>query len=148
MFNISIPQNKIEFTNQISLIDEVVFQQEKWSLSVIENTLKSSRSLCIVAENSSRIIGYVICSILDSECEIEKIAVLPEFRGMGVADLMLNKLFFQLKSENFTKVYLEVRKGNHAAYNLYTKNGFAVDGFRKKYYNNPIEDAILMSLEI
>ena len=41
--------------------------------------------------------------------------------------------------------HLEVRKSNQPAIGLYEKLGFTRDGLRKNYYENPIEDAVLMS---
>ena len=40
---------------------------------------------------------------------------------------------------------LDVRCGNEAARALYEKNGFKEDGIRQKFYENPEEDAVLMS---
>uniref|UniRef100_UPI0028DBC5C3 GNAT family N-acetyltransferase n=1 Tax=Stomatobaculum longum TaxID=796942 RepID=UPI0028DBC5C3 len=38
---------------------------------------------------------------------------------------------------------LEVRAGNAAAIRLYEKHGFLLAGRRKKYYENPVEDALI-----
>jgi ribosomal-protein-alanine N-acetyltransferase len=39
---------------------------------------------------------------------------------------------------------LEVRQGNRAAMKLYHKYGFTVEGYRRDYYKDPNEDAVLM----
>ncbi|MGZ7144902.1 GNAT family N-acetyltransferase, partial [Streptococcus pyogenes] len=44
-------------------------------------------------------------------------------------------------------VFLEVRESNKAARGLYEKFGFKKVGLRKKYYQNPVEDAVLMARE-
>ena len=46
------------------------------------------------------------------------------------------------------RMYLEVRRSNAAARELYKKAGFAVCGQRRGYYENPTEDAILMDREL
>ena len=40
---------------------------------------------------------------------------------------------------------LEVRTGNGTAIRLYERMGFTKDGIRKKYYTDPVEDALLMT---
>ena len=42
-------------------------------------------------------------------------------------------------------LFLEVRKSNLAAVNLYKKHGFINVRVRKDYYNDPVEDAIVMT---
>ena len=45
-------------------------------------------------------------------------------------------------------LYLEVREANHVARQLYHSAGFEVVGVRKQYYTEPVEDAIVMRLEL
>ena len=42
-------------------------------------------------------------------------------------------------------LFLEVRESNLAARSPYESEGFVTDGKRKNFYQNPREDAILMS---
>ena len=44
-----------------------------------------------------------------------------------------------------TKIYLEVRESNRAAIALYEKLGFRREGLRRDYYEEPRENAVLMS---
>jgi ribosomal-protein-alanine N-acetyltransferase len=43
---------------------------------------------------------------------------------------------------------LEVRASNHPAIGLYRRLGFAETGRRKRYYRDPMEDAVQMRLEV
>ena len=43
-----------------------------------------------------------------------------------------------------TKATLEVRRSNAAALGLYEHLGFAVEGTRKDYYQQPREDALVL----
>ena len=42
-------------------------------------------------------------------------------------------------------VHLEVRESNGSARRLYQRLGFKEDGFRKNYYTEPVENAVLMT---
>ena len=45
-------------------------------------------------------------------------------------------------------LFLEVRESNEGARGLYAKVGFEVVGVRKDYYHEPVEDAIVMKLDL
>lgn len=44
-----------------------------------------------------------------------------------------------------TIFFLEVRQSNEAAKRLYEKLGYSPIGVRKRFYEKPVEDAIVMS---
>jgi ribosomal-protein-alanine N-acetyltransferase len=41
-------------------------------------------------------------------------------------------------------VYLKVRASSKSAQRFYELSGFKVEGIRKKYYGDPVEDALVM----
>ena len=49
------------------------------------------------------------------------------------------------RTQGISKILLDVRSGNVAARALYEKSGFIEDGIRQYFYENPREDAVLMS---
>ena len=71
--------------------------------------------------------------------------MVKELQRQGVARTLLNELETFCKSGEIRKILLDVRAGNSAARALYTKTGFVEDGIRQRFYDNPMEDAILMS---
>ncbi|MFO6423630.1 GNAT family N-acetyltransferase [Motilimonas sp. KMU-193] len=56
---------------------------------------------------------------------IHDIAVNPAFRGLGISQLMLDKLEQIAREKGCCKVTLEVLEGNTVAQNAYRKAGFA-----------------------
>ena len=52
------------------------------------------------------------------------------------------------KQENAKCIFLEVRESNVPAISLYKKLGFEELGIRKKFYEHPVEDAIIMKVGI
>ena len=80
------------------------------------------------------------------EADISRICVEEEFRRRGIAAKLLTELLRQSREAGAAKFFLEVRKSNLAARNLYKRMGFTVTGVRRKYYDEPEEDAVLMAL--
>jgi ribosomal-protein-alanine N-acetyltransferase len=50
------------------------------------------------------------------------------------------------RKAGIARVYLEVRASNEPAIALYKRHGFTECGHRVRYYRDPVEDAILLSL--
>lgn len=94
--------------------------------------------------SGSRIIGE--CGVRDivGEGEITNVAVLPEFQGSGIASRMLRTLLDDSVKRGMTAFTLEVREGNDPAVSLYRKFGFITEGVRTGFYENPVEDALIM----
>jgi len=49
---------------------------------------------------------------------------------------------------SFWWLFLEVREANEVARRMYATDGFTVVGVRKQYYTEPVEDAIVMRLDL
>ena len=92
------------------------------------------------------IAGFIVSRLVADELHINNVAVRPEFRRRGIAAQLLSALLKQGRSSNARLAFLEVREGNLAAQGLYQRSGFKVTGRRRRYYNQPVEDALLMSL--
>ena len=57
-------------------------------------------------------------------CELRKMYFLPQARGLGKAQEMLNLIFEHAKAACYTKMYLETIIGADKAIALYERNGF------------------------
>ena len=80
--------------------------------------------------------------------EIARIAVIDEMKRQGVGHALMLALKAWSKEHQIAKVLLDVRESNQAAGAFYAREGFINDGVRKAFYQDPKEDAVLMSLEI
>ena len=78
------------------------------------------------------------------EGEITNVAVHPDFRGAGIAGRMFGTLIEESLLRGMTAFTLEVRAGNLPAIALYRKFGFGTEGVRAGFYENPVEDALIM----
>ncbi len=99
-----------------------------------------------VAAESGVVLGFSVLHKAADEGELYQIAVQEQARRRGIGALLMKDAINYAKANGLVSIFLEVRKSNVPAVNLYKKNGFTVAGRRKNYYSSPVEDAIIMSL--
>lgn len=143
--------NSIEICNlTLNDIDDVMVV-EKLSFSIpwskqafIEEVTNNKFARYIIAKLDGKTVGYAGLWKVLNEGHITNVAVHPEYRRSGVGFMLVKGLIELSIKENIDKLTLEVRRSNIAAQNLYAKFGFKVEGFRKEYYADNKEDAIIM----
>ncbi|MDO4478419.1 MAG: ribosomal protein S18-alanine N-acetyltransferase [Lachnospiraceae bacterium] len=96
-------------------------------------------------EPAEVIVGYVGLLMVPFEGDILNIAVREDRRRRGIASKLMEKVLHEAYFNGVTDVHLEVRESNEAALRLYEKFGFVRDGLRKRYYTNPVENAVTMT---
>jgi ribosomal-protein-alanine acetyltransferase len=92
-----------------------------------------------VAEMGSTLVGFMASRSVEDETEILNVAVHPNFRRRGVATRLIESIAG-------ASLFLEVRESNSTAQELYRKLGFEMVGRRDNYYDDPVEDALVMRL--
>lgn len=130
---------------QVSLIERQIFSIP-WSETAFLTSIKQehTRYLVAEAEQTGQIAGY--CGFYQSfdEAEITNVAVKMEYRRQHIAEKMLTYLLAMGKDEGIEKFALEVRESNFPAIYLYQRLGFDIEGTRKRFYEKPMEDAVIM----
>jgi ACS family hexuronate transporter-like MFS transporter len=102
-----------------------------------------SRYECTVAEIDGLAAGYLLVrKVAVDEFEILNVAVSARFRRKGIAGSLIRAQMKEKKGQWF----LEVRESNTAARSLYEKIGFHETGKRPRYYSDPPESGIVMSI--
>ncbi|MBI2487778.1 MAG: ribosomal protein S18-alanine N-acetyltransferase [Deltaproteobacteria bacterium] len=142
-----IDQMKLEYLDQIMTIEQVCFPTA-WPRQVFEMELKSPRSFTRVSKLGDMVVGYVVAWTVYDEGHILNIAVLPEFRRMGIGEDLMTDCLDYFSRSHAKYALLEVRTSNIGAIKLYEKLGFKSIGIRRGYYNDTGEDAIVMMLTI
>ena len=132
---------------QIAALEEKYFSQP-WSEEGIRHYFEAGQTLFIVAKHNEEAAGYAAVLCAADEGNLVSIAVDEKFRNMGIAREMLDILYEELKNNEVSKIFLEVRRSNEAAINLYKSEGFEETGIRKGFYEKPREDAILFMKNI
>jgi [ribosomal protein S18]-alanine N-acetyltransferase len=95
--------------------------------------------------SAGEVLGFIVARKIDSEWEIENIAVTGPARRRGLGSRLMGEFLKLVREQGGKTVFLEVRESNVAANNLYQKWGFLETGRRKSYYLNPAEDALILS---
>jgi ribosomal-protein-alanine N-acetyltransferase len=95
-----------------------------------------------------RLIGFAAARINADELHINNIGVRPEARRRGVGRALLGACLEIAARKGARLAVLEVRASNAAARALYERLGFRVVGERRKYYREPVEDALIMTARL
>lgn len=102
----------------------------------------------VQGESSREILGYVCFWVVFEELRMMNLAVAPHVRQRGVGRWLLQHALSMGVEQGARRGLLEVRASNDAALALYARAGFSRSGTRRKYYINPVEDAVLMEVEL
>jgi len=114
-----------------------------WSLAMFVLELSKPSGICLAAQESGRLVGYLVCSRYDTVWHVMNVAVDPDERRRGIGTNLLERLFDQVSDED-ARYTLEVRESNDGAISLYESYGFRAAGVRRRYYQDNGEDALVM----
>lgn len=118
----------------------------QWERATYEGFCEDSPAKQLfVAADDDRLAGFVAAQIVVDVCGLESIAVGAATRRTGVGSALLTTLINWARQRGASRMQLEVRAENISAIGFYEHAGFRRDGLRRKYYQNPEEDAVLMS---
>jgi ribosomal-protein-alanine N-acetyltransferase len=120
--------------NRISFLGELDCKQ------ACSYSVKSS-----VNGEKPQVIAYIFFRIIADELHILRIAVDPNWRGRGVATLLLDKSIKQASAKGARSAFLEVRPSNDSAIGFYRKHRFRLLGKRPNYYSDTREDALVLT---
>jgi ribosomal-protein-alanine N-acetyltransferase len=101
-----------------------------------------------VVERDGVVAGFLIGRSAADEFEILNMAVSGAHRRQGIGSKLLESALEVSRKAGTARVYLEVRASNEPAIALYKRHGFRECGRRIRYYRDPVEDAILLSLSL
>jgi ribosomal-protein-alanine N-acetyltransferase len=147
--HINITSVSIEDIPRIAEIEKVCFPYDYWNEKSIEYAIThmddtSYRYVFLKAiSEDNNIMGYIIATLVSTDCEIHNVAVDTPYRRNHIAEMLFAHLESIVRG-TADNIFLEVRKSNTPAQALYQKIDFQVVGERKNYYDYPKEDAILM----
>lgn len=144
MMNITIEKMGESHIEKLAVIEKECFSTP-WSENALREELGNSFARFLVAVCDGEVSGYIGAHNILGEVYITNVAVSQKHRRKGMGEKLINSLISLCESENAEFITLEVRESNKPAINLYKKMNFKDVGKRKNFYENPKEDAILMT---
>lgn len=119
-----------------------------WSEATFRGLLRRRDAELVAAECEGRIVGYaVFWSVLD-QGELGNVAVHEAARGLGIGACLVEEIIERAARRRVREVFLEVRPSNTVARQLYERHGFTAVGRRRNYYQEPVEDALVLRRHI
>jgi [ribosomal protein S18]-alanine N-acetyltransferase len=98
-----------------------------------------------VAETEGVVCGFVVFRTMADEAEILNLAVDSTSRRRGIGSRLMEDALAACKTAGVKRIFLEVRDSNDAARKFYLRMGFTEVGRRRKYYSEPMEDALVLA---
>ncbi|MCP4427542.1 MAG: ribosomal protein S18-alanine N-acetyltransferase [Chloroflexi bacterium] len=131
--------------DEVLAIEQLAFptptKRSVYQYELSQNKLAHYQALCA----HEAVIGYAGYWLLAGECHISVIATHPDWRRMGLGELLLLNALFLANDQAAQLATLEVRESNQTAQALYHKYQFAIVGERRRYYKDTGEDALIMT---
>ena len=122
---------------------EIASFSTPWSENAIRESMNSGTLFYVIRKHND-IAGYMGLSKIVGEGYVTNIAVLPQYKRQGIGKKLLEYVIKD-SCDELEFISLEVRESNNAAISLYQNFGFEKVGLRKRFYTNPLEDAIIMT---
>lgn len=144
---------RLDDIDQVILIDRLSFSLP-WPASAFRHELVNNpSSLLWVAEldlpdGSPFVVGAVVVWMILDEAHLATLAVHPDYRRRGVSQQMLVIVLLQAIERGAALATLEVRASNLAAQALYKRFKFEIVGRRPRYYQDNMEDALIMTANL
>jgi len=137
-----------EDVRQIHEIETLCFAMP-WSEESILHDVKENvvARWLVMDDGEGRVLAYAGMWFVLDEAHICNVAVHPDYRGRGYGKQIFMALEELAKENSMSMMTLEVRRSNTVAQNLYHACGFLDVGYRKRYYEDNKEDALIMFKE-
>ena len=137
-----------EDVRQIHEIETLCFAMP-WSEESILHDVKENvvARWLVMDDGEGRVLAYAGMWFVLDEADICNVAVHPDYRGRGYGKQIFMALEELAKENSMSMMTLEVRRSNTVAQNLYHACGFLDVGYRKRYYEDNKEDALIMFKE-
>lgn len=122
---------------------------DAWSELDYLAEIERNDSFVFIAESDGIVAGFLLARTVPGNSEkpdadLYNIAVRPEMLRQGVGAALMSELLRAAASTHTQNIWLEVRESNSAAIRFYERHGFVKELTRPNFYNNPVENALIM----
>ena len=144
---------------RVAELEGELFGAEAWSPWLLAAELEATtaaegrlpdRRYVVVEDQDGAVAGYAGLYHAGGagDADLLTIGTAPAQRRRGLAALMLDELIGTARDLGCPAILLEVRRSNTGAQRLYRAHGFIPIGLRRRYYQEPREDAVVMRREL
>jgi [ribosomal protein S18]-alanine N-acetyltransferase len=142
--NVGIRRVEADDVPYIVAIERAAFS-DPWAAQSFEEALDHPAiHFACASSGAGDVLGYVVAWFVADQGEIANLAVAPSGWGAGIGRALLQHALDEGERRGAEAVFLEVRDSNERARRLYESSGFEEIGRRRRYYNKPVEDAIVL----
>jgi ribosomal-protein-alanine acetyltransferase len=110
---------------------QYIKQEEGWSLKINQRTC-----------------AFLLFSNHIDHCDLLLIATHPHYRRRSYANELLQTLQYYCQAHHLPRILLEVRVSNRGALAFYQQMNFHRRAYRRNYYLNPLEDALILEKHV
>jgi [ribosomal protein S18]-alanine N-acetyltransferase len=135
-----------EELSEVQAILQASPEAAAWSLAALTDAFEKYSNCFLVSWHRQEIAGFISGRRILDEGEILNLAVKPSLRRHGLGKTLVQALLKAFTQEGAVQVFLEVRESNATAIAFYQQLGFRQIGERSRYYQNPVEAALVLSL--
>ena len=108
-----------------------------WSYLEFESFFERAGVFAAIAYHKDHTpVGFVLCWLIEDQCDLLSMGVLEQYRRDGVGQMLLDFAMENAASLSAKFMMLEVNANNTAAQTLYEAQGFEKFSVRKGYYTN------------
>ena len=134
-----------EDVSQIHEIEKACFAMP-WSEESILHDVKENvvARWLVLDDREGNVLAYAGMWFVLDEAHVCNVAVRPDCRGRGYGKRIFQALIDLAMENSMAMITLEVRRSNVVAQNLYHACGMLDVGYRKRYYEDNKEDALIM----
>lgn len=133
-----------EYSAQLGI--DLCFQGFAAELEQLASMYAPPGGTLILARSSGRPIGCGAVRRLSADtCEMKRLYLRPEARGMGLGRLIAERLVLEAKRLGYGRMVLDTLAGMQAARGLYGALGFRAT---EPYYDNPLPGAVYLALDL
>ncbi len=100
------------------------------------------------ASDAESVVGFSIAHVVADEAELANVAVRKSAQREGIGRRLLDHVAEEARKRGAVELFLEVRESNVAARAMYQRAGFFEIGRRIRYYDRPVEDALVLRLQL
>jgi len=136
---------KVDLGNLKNIADVLIIQEGSplFTEKQLTAELDDENKIILIAYLYDIPVAFICFALLVDHIDIINIVTRNGYKNQGIASYLIKELYKFGFSKNINEFFLEVRVTNTPAISLYEKNGFKKISMRKKYYTNPIEDALI-----